>query len=225
MQEGFARPELPAIDPIQHQEAESYWQMMVAAFLRRNPNLVRTSPSNEEHAFASPRTWDYAIALMASCDLLDKAPKPGKQGSESFLNLVEGCIGRGAAVAFAQFLQSLRLPDPDEVLDGKEQVVVTRLRDDELYVLFSAMAAALVRRQQKDGFVDAMLIFLDLAEQVCQDGKVDTIFVTMRQVAQGQLLSHAVAVAQRRGRLKEVQEAVKRTFEKTPLKDFVATLA
>jgi hypothetical protein len=139
--------------------------------------------------------------------------------------LVEGCIGHGAAVAFAKFLSSLRLPDPDEVLDGKAQATVSKLRDDELYVLFSAMAAALVRRQQQDGFVDAMLIFLDLAEQVCRDGKVDTIFVTMRQVAQGQLLSHAVAEAQRNGRLKEMQEALKRTFERTPLQEFVATLA
>lgn len=225
LQDGFARPELPAIDLILHQEAKSYWKMMVAAFLKLNPNLARTSASDEEHAFASPRTWDYAIALMASCDLLGEAPKPGKQGSEAFLNLVEGCIGHGAAVAFAKFLSSLRLPDPDEVLDGKAQATVSKLRDDELYVLFSAMAAALVRRQQQDGFVDAMLIFLDLAEQVCRDGKVDTIFVTMRQVAQGQLLSHAVAEAQRNGRLKEMQEALKRTFERTPLQEFVATLA
>lgn len=224
LQDGFARPELPAIDPALHQEAKSYWQMIVASFLRRSPSLVRTSPSDEEHAFASPRTWDYAIALMASCDLLGKAPKPGKQGSEEFLNLVEGCIGRGVAVAFVQFLRSLQLPDPDKVLDGKEQVAVTQLRDDELYVLFSAMAATLVRRQKQEGFVDAMLIFLALAEQVCRDGKVDTIFVPMRQVAQGLLLSHAVQTAKKDGRLKEVLAAMNRTFEETPLKDFVAML-
>ncbi len=222
--DGFARPELPAIDPDAHREASSYWQMIVAAFLRRSPDLARTPPSDEEHAFASPRTWDYAIALLASCDLLGKAPKPGQEGEEVCLRLVEGCIGRGVATAFAQFLLQLRVPDPDEVLDGKVSVNVARLRDDELYVLFSTMAAGLVRRQQQDGFVDAMLTFLKLAERVAVDGKTDAIFVPLRQVARGQLLTHAVLKAQQRGKSEELQRVARRTFEETPLKKFVSVL-
>ncbi|MER3501613.1 MAG: hypothetical protein C4295_09120 [Candidatus Fervidibacterota bacterium] len=224
LQEGFAQPQLPAIDPKEHQEAESYWRMLVAAFLRRNPNLARTSPSDEEHAFASPRTWDYAIALMASCDLLGKAPKPGQTGSSVFLNLVQGCIGRGATVAFTQFLQNIRLPDPDEVLDGKTKVAVSELRDDELYVLFSAMAAALVRRRQDSHFLDAMLTFLELARQVCVDGKADTIFVPMKQVATGKLLQDAVNAARETNQLAKLKKALHQTFEETPLQDFVRVL-
>lgn len=225
LQEGFARPELPFIDPELHQEAQSYWKMLVSAFLKRNPNLAKTSSSDEENAFASPRTWDYAIALMASCDLLEKAPKPGKKGSEEFLNLVEGCIGRGAAVAFIQFLQNLRLPDPDEVLSGKVGVDIKKMRDDELYVLFSTLASTLVRWQQREGFLDAILIFLSFSEQVCQSGKTDTIFIPIRQVARGMLLHQAISVAQREGRLEEAQKAINKTFEETPLKDFVKMLA
>lgn len=223
LQEGFAQPELPTIDPQAHHEAESYWRMIVAAFLRRNPNLARTSPSDEENAFASPRTWDYAIALMTSCDLLRKAPKPGQQGSEVFLNLVEGCIGKGAAIAFVQFLRNLRLPDPEEVLDGKVSVNVTGLRDDELYALFSAMAAELVRRSSGSGnqFVDAMLVFLSLEEKVSRNGKADTIFVPMRQVARGKLLHKVISASQKNGRLNEVTKAMKQTFEGTPLEEFV----
>jgi hypothetical protein len=204
--------------------------MMVAAFLRRSPNLAHTEPSEEEHAFASPRTWDYAIALMASCDLSGQAPKPGQQGSEVFLDLVHGCIGRGASVTFARFLQNLRLPDPDEVLDGKASAA--GLRDDELYVLFLSMAASLVRRAEstKQGphylnrFVNAMTVFLRLTEQTCQEGRVDTIFVPMRQVARGQLLHQAIMAAQRTGRLNEVQGLIQRVFEDTPLKEFVEVL-
>jgi hypothetical protein len=224
LREGFGQPSLPAIDPDAHAEAEKFWRRMVEVFLRRYPHLAKTSPSDEEYAFASPRTWDFAIALMASCDLLGKAPKPGQKGSEVFLNLVEGCVGKGAAVAFAHFLQTLRLPDPDEVLDGKIPLDLKSFRDDELYVFSSALAAALVRRQTQPNFVDSMLVFLELTEQVSHDGRIDTIFVSLQQVAKGKLLQQAINAANLMGQLTKLQQAIVRTFEETPLKEFVDTM-
>jgi hypothetical protein len=224
LREGFGQPSLPAIDPDAHAEAEKFWRRMVEVFLRRYPHLAKTNPSDEEYAFASPRTWDFAIALMASCDLLGKAPKPGQKGSEVFLNLVEGCVGKGAAVAFAHFLQTLRLPDPDEVLDGKIPLDLKSFRDDELYAFFSALAAALVRRQTQPNFVDAMLVFLELTEQVSNDGRIDTIFVSLQQVAKGKLLQQAINAANLTGQLTKLQQAIVRTFEETPLKEFVDTM-
>jgi hypothetical protein len=224
LREGFGQPSLPAIDPDAHAEAEKFWRRMVEVFLRRYPHLAKTNPSDEEYAFASPRTWDFAIALMASCDLLGKAPKPGQKGSEVFLNLVEGCVGKGAAVAFAHFLQTLRLPDPDEVLDGKIPLDLKSFRDDELYAFFSALAAALVRRQTQPNFVDSMLVFLELTEQVSHDGRIDTIFVSLQQVAKGKLLQQAINAANLTGQLTKLQQAIVRTFEETPLKEFVDTM-
>jgi hypothetical protein len=224
LREGFGQPSLPAIDPDAHAEAEKFWRRMVEVFLRHHSHLAKTSPSDEEYAFASPRTWDFAIALMASCDLLGKAPKPGQKGSEVFLNLVEGCVGKGAAVAFAHFLQTLRLPDPDEVLDGKIPLDLKSFRDDELYAFFSALAAALVRRQTQPNFVDSMLVFLELTEQVSHDGRIDTIFVSLQQVAKGKLLQQAINAANLTGQLTKLQQAIVRTFEETPLKEFVDTM-
>jgi hypothetical protein len=226
LREGFGQPSLPAIDPDAHAEAEKFWRRMVEVFLRRYPHLAKTNPSDEEYAFASPRTWDFAIALMASCDLLGKAPKPGQKGSEVFLNLVEGCVGKGAAVAFAEFLQTLtlQLPDPDEVLDGKIPLDLKSFRDDELYAFFSALAAALVRRQTQPNFVDSMLVFLELTEQVSHNGRIDTIFVSLQQVAKGKLLQQAINAANLTGQLTKLQQAIVRTFEETPLKEFVDTM-
>lgn len=224
LREGFGQPSLPAIDPDAHAEAEKFWRTMVEVFLRHHSHLAKTNPSDEEYAFASPRTWDFAIALMASCDLLGKVPKPGQKGSEVFLNLVEGCVGKGAAVAFAEFLQTLRLPDPDEVLDGKITLDLKSFRDDELYAFFSALAAALVRRQTQPNFVDAMLVFLELTEQVSNDGRIDTIFVSLQQVAKGKLLQQAINAANLMGQLTKLQQAIVRTFEETPLKEFVDTM-
>jgi hypothetical protein len=224
LREGFGQPSLPAIDPNAHAEAEKFWRTMVEVFLRQYPHLAKANPSDEEYAFASPRTWDFAIALMASCDLLGKAPKPGQKGSEVFLNLVEGCVGKGAAVAFAHFLQTLRLPDPDEVLDGKIPLDLKSFRGDELYAFFSALAAALVRRQTQPNFVDAMLVFLELTEQVSHDGRIDTIFVSLQQVAKGKLLQQAINAANLTGQLTKLQQAIVRIFEETPLKEFVDTV-
>jgi len=227
LREGFSRPDLPTIDPTVHRECVGYWKLLVEAFLRRSPNLLRASASDEDRAFASPRTWEFAVHLMASCDLLGKAPKPGKEGTVVFANLVEGCVGRGAAVAFLGFVKNLHLPDPDDLLEGRTRVDVTRLRDDELYVLFSALGAALLGRtsEQRADFLGAVEIFLELARRVCESGRVDTIFIAMKQIARGQVLHRAVTKAQEVGRLKELQRLMSQVFEETPLRSFVKQLA
>ena len=226
LREGFPRPDLPTIDPAVHGECVLHWNLLVEAFLRRSPNLVRSSASDEDRAFASPRTWEFAIHLMASCDLLGKAPKPGKEGTVVFANLLEGCVGRGPAVAFMGFVKNLHLPDPDSLLEGQTTVDVTRLRDDELYVLFSALGASLLRRasEQRVDFLKATTVFLELALRVCENNRVDTIFIPMKHIARGQILHRAVTKAQEVGRLKEFQRLMHRVFEETPLRSFVEML-
>lgn len=227
LEEGFAGPALPAIDVARHREAVQHWKMMTAAFLRRDPAAVRTKPADGEIAFASPRTWDYAIALMATCDLLDKAAKPGGRGSTVFYNLLVGCLGSGAAKSYVAFLKDLKLPNPEKVLDGKENVVVGSLTDDELYVFFCALAAALLKRGTKKSeseLLDGVLVVLRLAHEVDRAGKVDTIFAPLRQMVRGQMLQQAVVAAHSARRLKELQAALTLVFENTPLADYISLL-
>lgn len=220
LEDGFARPELPAIDPQAHAARVALWRIKIAAMLRRSPHLTRTEPSEEDYAFASPRTWDFAIHLMASCDLLHK-----QERDPVFVHMLEGCVGRGAATAFLEFMRNLHLPDPEKVLDG-EPVDVKKFREDELYVLFSSLAAALLQRKEerRARFVDAMLAFLDLALPVCEGGKVDAVFVPVRRVAREQILPYAIACAQRENRLNELQTLLRRVFEDTPLREFAEWL-
>jgi hypothetical protein len=227
LREGFAPATLPRIERSAHQEAVAHWKLLVDAFLRRSPQLLRTSSSAEEHAFASPRTWEFAVHLMASCDLLGKAPKPGQPGSVVFTNLLQGCIGRGAAVAFVGFVKNLHLPDPEELLDGRgSPESIPRLRDDELYVLFTTLGASLIRRwhEHRADFLNAVEVFLNLAWAVCADGRVDAIFAPMRQIARGGVLRQAILEAQNAGRLDTLQALLSRVFEETPLREFVKTL-
>jgi hypothetical protein len=69
-----------------------------------------------------------------------------------------------------------------------------------------------------------MLVFLELTEQVSNDGRIDTIFVSLQQVAKGKLLQQAINAANLTGQLTKLQQAIVRTFEETPLKEFVDTM-
>jgi hypothetical protein len=227
LQQGFPALRLPEIDGLAHAEAAENWKMVTSAFLRRNPAMSHTQPAEGEYAFASPRTWDYAIHLMASCEVLGKAARPGGRGSAIFYNLVESSVGSGAAKSFAGFLKKLRLPDPEKVLDGKEPVPVETLEDDELYILFCSLSSSLMRRKQKrrgSPFLDATLTVLSLVEEVNAAHRVDTVFAPVRQMARGQILQTAAAAARDSGRLPELRSSLNRVFDHTPLAEFVSIL-
>lgn len=234
-QDGFVKAELPTISANDHRGAVPYWRLLTASFLRRDPSLVQTRPAEGERGFASPRTWDYAIQLMASCQLLKKAPVAGGRGSSIFFNLLRGTVGSAAAKTFVHFIKELRLPDPRKVLDAKESVDVESLNDDELYVLFGSLAGELSRRkatessqdsskskQAKEGFLDGTMITLSLVDQVNQQGRIDAVFAPVRQLARGQIFQHAANAARKGQRVHEFQGLINRVFNGTPLADYVS---
>ncbi len=180
----FLRPQRFTIDRDRHRERAQYWRILVANFLKRNPALTYTQPSEDEYAFATPRTWDYAIALMASCDLLGYAPKHGAQPqrTEPFIRLVQGCIGKGAATPFLKYLRELRIPDPEAVLKGEATFDARQLREDELLTLFTAMATYLRDYEQRKlpqlpAYIER---FLQGALQVGTAGKPDSVYTVLR---------------------------------------------
>lgn len=180
----FPSPQRFTIDRARHRERAQYWRILVANFLKRNLALVYTQPSEDEYAFATPRTWDYAIALMASCDLLGFAPTLGAQSqhTEPFIRLIQGCIGKGAATPFLKYLRELRIPDPEAVLQGKATFNAQGLREDELLTLFSAMATYLCDYDQRNlpELPAATKHFLQGALQVGRAGKPDAVYPVLR---------------------------------------------
>jgi hypothetical protein len=225
-QGAFAEASLPEIALRDHQASVSCWALLFAAFLRRDPSLVHTSPAEGEMAFASPRTWEYAMRLAAACDLQGEAPRPGcvRSGSNVFLNLLQGAVGSGAALAFMGFLKSLQLPDPDSILDG-ETINVSTLRDDELYAVFAALAVRLVSRVgTARQFLDWVSAVLTIAAQVNTEGRVDVIYAPMRQIARGQVLQRAANSAQQARRLEEFESLVSRVFSDTELAQYITVL-
>jgi GTPase SAR1 family protein len=185
LEEGFQQATLLSTEPARHAERELYWKQLVAGFLRRNPAMAFTQPAEDEYAYASPRSWDFAIALMATCDLHGYAPRPGEQSppnTQPFVNLVKGAVGSGAATSFLQYLRKLRIPDPEAVLDGAAQVDPT-LREDELFILFNTMARILQAMPEDDARLPSRTRrFLQAARTVTQARKADSIYTTLREL-------------------------------------------
>lgn len=209
LEEGFSAGQFSNVDPKEHAVRADYWKLLVAGFLRRNPALAHTKPAEKEYAFASPRTWDFAIALMATCDLLHYAPRPGagaNTDNRPFVNLIKGSVGSGAATSFLEYVRQLRIPDPEEVLKGRVEVN-TRLREDEHQVLFSAMAKRLVEYHQANdrNLADCTLNFLKQAQRVAAAGKSDSMYTAIRSLVKAGALQKVARETEIRTTLKELE--------------------
>lgn len=185
LEEGFARAEMPEIDPKAHAALLPEWKIRVAAFLKRLPDLLHTRPDSDPYAFASPRTWDFAAALLTSCELLGEAPVKGQPGSIHCLELMKGCLGEGVAIPFLEFLNNLKLPDPAAVLDGEVEVDFSTLDDSALYVLFGGLNQALRQKFDREDFLEATIKYFDLAKAVTENGRQDLIYVPLKQIVKG----------------------------------------
>jgi MoxR-like ATPase len=110
-------------------EKETYWRNLIAAFLERSPSLILDYRDGEP--FPSPRTWEKSYKVLAAAD----------EAGDLDVGwiMVEGLVGVGAASALREFVKSLRLPAPEDVIANPE--ILKRLRQDELMVTLGSLAA------------------------------------------------------------------------------------
>lgn len=184
---GWELGQLPKIDPKEHAAALPSAKAQIAAFLRVQPALLHGDPSKERYGFCSPRSWEYAAHLMASCAVL---------GIPNNLDLLKGCLGEGTAVAFAAYLQSLNMPDPEAVLAGAIRPDLAQLNDGEVFVLFAGMERQLLRSDLADNYVNYGQRFLEITQDLNDLGRRDVIFVSLRSLAQQGFLSQLLTQAQ-----------------------------
>lgn len=148
---------------------------LVAAFRNRKPGCF--SPPTDEHgnpkmdrstlgaAWPSPRSWTNAVLCLTAAVSV-KADDAVQQ------ELVEGCVGYGAAVEFFEWKRSLDLPDPEEMLH--EAMEATRKkrkmdykrpnRPDKVLAMLGSVAAAVIRNNSVDRWQAAMNILAEEAE-------------------------------------------------------------
>ena len=227
LQDGFDKAVLPEIPIDKHATLVDAWKLKINAFLKRSPHSLSTPPEDDNYAFASPRTWDYVAALMASCEYLGIAPGKSKKASGASMALLKGCVGQGVAVSFLGFLKNLKLPDPEKVLDGEIEVEVSKLDDSEIYVLFGALNAVLFSRFETEELLHSVYNYFELAEKVFENGRRDLIFVSLKKAARNHLLfKKAIDVASSVNpeEAKKMTEAINKLVADQELTDFIKIL-
>jgi hypothetical protein len=215
--EGWHKGELAVIDPKQHAEVLPDWKIRIAAFLKVSPELLHGDPGKEKYGYASPRSWEYAAHLLASCAVLGLPPD---------LDLLRGCLGDGTAVALAEYLNNLKMPDPFDVLDGKVKVGISDLNDGEIYVLYSGMERVLLNQDHNANFLTHAAIFLDLTQELTHAGRRDVIFVSLRRLAREGFLTRVLVETQTKSPADYVitMDRITRLFSDEGLLEFIDVL-
>ena len=216
--DGWQRAELPAIDPAAHAAVLPDWKARVGAFLRVSPEALHGDPGAEKYGYASPRSWEYATHLLASCAVLDLPPD---------LDLLRGCLGEGTAIALAEYLDNLNIPDAEAVLAGREDARLDELNDGEVYVLFAGLERVLLREPAAADFAAYGVRFLELTEELNEAGRRDVVFVTLRRLAQDGFLTRLMVAAQTDEDVSyaDTMEKITRVFTDEGLKAFIDVLA
>ncbi|CAH1000499.1 hypothetical protein LEM8419_01652 [Neolewinella maritima] len=198
--QGWEAGSLPSVDREEHAQCLPDWKLKIGAFLRLRPNSLHSSPEDNPYGFASPRSWDFAAALLCACDLLGYSLSAGDGRQQTvILQLLTGCLGEATAIPLLEYLTNLRLPDPRAVLEGRTEVDITGLDDAELYVVFFSLNAYVLRALDTPELMSYSSIYLALTQQVFQDGRRDIIFVPLKELARAGWLNKLAARSQVQG--------------------------
>lgn len=222
---GWEAGHLPTIDPARHREALSQWKIHIGGFLRLRPDALHGNPEEDAFGFASPRSWDFAASLLASCELLGYAPGDrAGSGQHVVLSLLAGCLGEATALQLVEHLVNLRLPDPLSVLRGEATVAVSELDDAEIYVLFYGLNARLLPRLTDGEVVPFSHRYLKIARAVFEDQRRDVIFVHLKELARAGWLAQLSARAGSDPQAPEVLGQVAEVFSDEAFNEFVDVL-
>jgi hypothetical protein len=182
-----------------------------------NPDALHGDPSKENFGYASPRSWDYVIHLLASCEVLGKGLN---------IELIEGCLGEGTAISVYEFLNNLKQPNPLDVLEGKVQVDFQNFNDGEIYILFNGLERILSDTNYDNNFLKFSEKFLSLTQRLTLMGKRDVVFVSLQKLAkQGfltKIISNAQAVSS--AEYQSFMDRITRIFNEEGLVEFIDIL-
>lgn len=186
---GYPTATLPEVPKEAHKVALQRYRLLVNGFLKINPNLLSASPEGSRYGFASPRAWDMAIALMASASVLNLDPTQSPDGKSAvFAELITGCVGEGIAANFVGYIRTLKVPDPQAVLEGKVSVSIKSLNESELFILFQGFSSLLDSKVADADILRRQKVFFKLTQEVVAQNRKDIIYPSIRYIGRDQML-------------------------------------
>ena len=117
--------------------------------------LDQFDPASKSRGFPTPRSWEFVSRI-----LMKQAPDSVVRG------MIEGAVGAGAMIEFMTYREVyLKLPDPDDVLNGKVKVMPEKNNLSANYAMITSLSYALQDRYEKDGkskkWLDAAATYFD----------------------------------------------------------------
>ncbi|MFT5999315.1 MAG: hypothetical protein ACI81P_001773 [Neolewinella sp.] len=223
---GWEQGTLPLVDPEAHAQKLRDYQTKITGFLRIKPDALHASPEENKYGFASPRSWDFAAALLAAADLLGYHLNDGASNNVLF-ELTTGCLGEPVAIMLLEYLSNLRLPDPVELLSEKTTLDLKELDDGEVFVLFASLNDQLKRVFSGEELLPYSRVYLKLAEVAFQSGRRDVVFVPLKDLARTQWLQTLVNAAQAAGpdEFTDVNTHINSLFSDPGLNEFISVLS
>jgi MoxR-like ATPase len=139
----WPRAQLPRLDRAALPEAVAYARRAVCGLLAARPTLVHQLPKTETRrggAWASPRTWDMALRLVAFGTAAGAS-------REVLSMLVRGAVGDGPGLELLAAMDRMELPDPEHLLADPTNAVLPERGDLRQAALDGVVAAV---RQRPD---------------------------------------------------------------------------
>ncbi|MEU3013294.1 AAA family ATPase [Nocardia asteroides] len=160
----WPRATLPHLDPERLTAAVSFARRAVCGLLAARPKLVHQMPTTETRrggAWASPRSWDMALRLIAF------ATAAGA-GRDVLSILVRGAVGDGPGFELLTSIDRMDLPDP-EVLLADPAAADLPERGDLRQAVLDGVVAAVRKRPDRARWDAAWAVLVKAVETGAPD--------------------------------------------------------
>ena len=157
---GWPTVRVPTADPAVLEREVSAAMLLVGAFIGSRPELRTVLPASAAEAgraFPTPRSWEATAKLYGTA-------RACGVGDTVVTLLVTGTVGPGAANEFLHFVDSLDLPDPEEVLADPDGLVLDRHRADRAYTIAASVWAATARDTTPERWTACGLVLARIAQ-------------------------------------------------------------
>lgn len=144
----------PTEKPSDTEWNEAYGKVIGAycRFLESFPEHREENPKEIEGrhpmAYCTDRSWEYALRLLSTAIAM-------KKDLEIQAELLTGMIGEPATMVFLEFLNSLDLPTPKEILQNPSIIKHEETRYDRTYVAVTSFASFIVNEPGKPNWEKA----------------------------------------------------------------------
>lgn len=132
---------------------------LVLGYLRANRSNYQTKPVAGARAFATNRTWEKSMHLLAAC----RAVGYGTEERVPAM-LLDGTVGHGPATGLLTWLRTQDLPDPEDVLKQATTYDFTGLRGDQVFTILGSVISAVLSNNTPDRWAAGWDVLFNVGE-------------------------------------------------------------